>query len=71
MWLDPEDIILSEVSQTKKQIHQDLTYVWSRKTIEGVQFLGFWASTARDTGSVPGHGTKIAHTVQCSQNQRF
>ena len=27
MWLDPEDVILSEINQTEKQIHHDFTYV--------------------------------------------
>ena len=32
-----------------------------------VQWLGLCASTTGDTGSVPGQGIKILHTLWCSQ----
>ena len=34
-----------------------------------VQWLGLRASTAGDTGSTPGWGTKIPHAVRRSQNK--
>ena len=32
-----------------------------------IQWLGLHASTAGDTGSIPGQGTKILHVIQRSQ----
>ena len=31
-WLDLEDIMLSEISQTEKQILYDITYMWTLKS---------------------------------------
>ena len=33
----------------------------------GVQWLGFQASTAGGTGSIPGQGTKIPPAARCAQ----
>ena len=38
-----------------------------KKSLEVVQWLGLWASTAGGMGSNPGQGTKIPHALQCSQ----
>ena len=35
-----------------------------------VQWLGLPASTAGDTGSIPGRGPKIPQAAQCSPNKR-
>lgn len=32
-WVDAEGIMLSEISQTEKQILYDLTYIWSLKKL--------------------------------------
>ena len=34
-----------------------------------VQLLGLCASTAEGTSLIPGQGTKILHTAQCSQKE--
>ena len=31
-WMDLEDIMLSEISQTEKQILYDITYMWTLKS---------------------------------------
>ena len=31
-WMDLEDIMLSEISQTEKQILYDITYMWNLKS---------------------------------------
>ena len=36
-----------------------------------VQWLKLRASTARDTGSIPGQGTKIPQTTECGQNKNW
>ena len=33
-------------------------------------WLGFWASNAGGTGSIPGWGTQILHAVQCGHKQK-
>ena len=35
-----------------------------------VQWLRLLASTAGDTGSIPGPGTKIPYAMQCSQKKK-
>ena len=35
-----------------------------------VQWLGFHASTAGVTGSIPGGGTKIPHATLCGQKKK-
>ena len=35
-----------------------------------VQWLRLHASTAGDTGSIPGHGTKIPHAAWCGQKKK-
>ena len=35
-----------------------------------IQWLGFHASTAGDTGSIPGWGTKILHATWLGQNKQ-
>ena len=36
---------------------------WLKGTFQVVQGLRFWASNAKDTGSIPGWGTKIPHVL--------
>ena len=31
MWMDLEEIIISDISQTKKDKHHDFTYTWNLK----------------------------------------
>ena len=35
-----------------------------------VQWLGLWASTAEDTGWIPGWGTKILHAARCGKKKK-
>ena len=49
-WMDLEDIMLSEISQTEKDKY------WG--TSLAVQWLGFRTSIAEGMGSMPGQGTK-------------
>ena len=43
-------------------------------TIEGIlwwsKWLGLWAFTAKDAGSIPGWGTKILQALQHSQREK-
>ena len=40
-----------------------------RNSLE-VQWLGLHAFTAKDTGSIPGRGTKIPQAMRCSQKKK-
>ena len=48
--------------------------IWKKKqkarTSLVVQWLRLLASTAGDTGSIPGPGTKIPYAMQCSQKKK-
>ena len=49
---------------------QGLTKVKGSWTSLAVQWLGIHASTAGGTGSIPGRGTKILRSGQCSQKKK-
>lgn len=45
----------------------DYKYAWE---FPGSQWLGLYALTARDPGSIPGEGIKIPQALQCIQKKK-
>ena len=42
MWMNREDIMLSEVSQTEKPLLHDLTYMWNLKQPNSFKKSDWW-----------------------------
>ena len=74
--MDPENIMLGEMSGRERQVLYVITYMWNlkNKTNDGtslvVQCSRLCASNAGGTGSIPGWGTKISHAVQRGQKKK-